>query len=586
MKDEVKSKAQLIKELQDLRRKVAQYELKERNSLPGFPSQERYRTLFEDAPVSLWEEDFSETKGLLEQLRSQGVLDIHRYLTQHPEVMETCLSKLRVLSVNQATLDLFGARDLSELLQYLPQTFTKRSLCTFQHALVSLAERRLQFEEETALRTLTGELRHVLLRSFASSDDLSFSHVIVTMIDITKQKRTEEQLRESEEKFRLIAENTSDGILVIDHEKIVYTSPAYNNLMEIAEHERAGLGPDEIAALIHPDDRERIFADVYAAIAQQRSELRYVYRTVTGTGTQIWREDHARFVYDQHGRYQKSYVVCRDITRQIKHQEEARQREYQIQRANKLASLGVLVSGIAHEINNPNNFISLNISTLREYLAELLPFVEAHEQHREFLGLPYPEFRQDLFDLVDDMEYGSQRISDIVADLRDYSQQRSEKQWEWVDVQRVIEKAYSLCQGKIRKTVASFDTEFPEDLECIYTDQHALEQIVINLLINATQAMDKADTGIRVRVAANVPEPKHIQIEITDNGCGIEQDCLDKIFDPFYTTKPLGEGVGLGLYICHNLLTGIGGKLEVESTVGLGSTFRVILAISGPEGEG
>jgi hypothetical protein len=153
MRDEDNTKAQLMAEVEGLRRKVAHYEDKERNVSPGFPSQERYRTLFEDAPVSLWEEDFSETKALLEQLRCQGVSDVHSYLTHHPDVMETCLSKLTVLSVKQATLELFGARDLPELLQYLPQTFTEQSLHTFQHALAALAEGRPQFEEETVLRT-------------------------------------------------------------------------------------------------------------------------------------------------------------------------------------------------------------------------------------------------------------------------------------------------------------------------------------------------------------------------------------------------------------------------------------------------
>lgn len=1076
MSDEEKTRDQLIAELQSLRRQAAQYEVRGQNCPQACSSEERYRALFEDAPVSLWEEDFSETKALLEQFRRQGVSDFHAYFTQHPEVMETCMRNVKVLWVNRATSDLFGASDLSELLERLPQTFTEDGLITFQHALTSLAEGRPLFEEETTMRTLQGDLRHVLMRSFASPDDFTFSHVVVAMVDITKQKQAaaqlsyqsallqqvsdaiiatdlrltitswntaavkiygwgeteamgqkidellktefltdtqaqaqtllaatgiwqgnirqrskegkvleieasvslarnrkgeiiggvtvnrdvtarkqaeavlkesetnfrtffntvpdflfildeqgmiqecnqavldrlgyapeallrrpvwnvhpenrrqeaaqiitamfqgaqdscllplitcagelipvetsiskgvwngkpalfgvskdisaltfseekfskafylnpsacgisdvendryievndaffqafgfekqevlgktayelgiltpaagqgilqkagergrisnveaalntksgkvlhvllsaenlylqnkkyrytivqditerkqaeaalraskerlilalnvarmgywridcatnkvewsngherlfgisldefggtlddvqqcvhpddrdmgirnlqralegngdfintyrviypngdihwlyshgyvyrdgqgrpdyifgitqditarkqiEEQLRESEERFRLIAENTSDGILVFEQERIVYTSPAYNRMMEVPEHSADGLGPAEIAALIHPEDCERIFTNIYAAIAQKRDDLRYAYRTTTGTGRLIWREDHARFIYDQEGRHQKSYVVCRDITERIRVQEEARQREQQIQRANKLASLGVLVSGIAHEINNPNNFISLNVSTLRKYLADLLPVIDAYVQERqpeEFAGLPYPEFRKELFELVEDIDYGSQRINAIVSNFREYSYQKAERQWQWIEIPCVIEKAYLLCQGKIRKTVASFKTQFPDPLEPVYTDPDALEQIVVNLLINAAQAMDKPDSHILVCVAASALAPEHVQIEIRDNGCGIEQARLDKIFEPFYTTKPLGEGIGLGLYICHNLLAGIGGKLEIESQPGVGSTFRILLTRAAKE---
>jgi PAS domain S-box-containing protein len=254
--------------------------------------------------------------------------------------------------------------------------------------------------------------------------------------------------------------------------------------------------------------------------------------------------------------------------------------ERQLIQKEKLSSLGVLVSSIAHEINNPNNFVSFNIPILRDYIEEMIPIIDEYAvEHPEFelCNLTYPEFRQDIFKLIVNIENGSGRISTFVSNLRKFSQIKYKKSLIWVNLKDVIESVHSICHSKIKSSVKSFVKNIPENLPKIYTEPYALEQILLNLLINAAQAADKHDSWIKLNVTVNNGEQEHIGIEVSDNGCGIDGETQLKIFDPFFTTKSQAEGTGLGLYVCHTLVERLKGRIEVESDPGKGSVFRLIL---------
>jgi len=270
-------------------------------------------------------------------------------------------------------------------------------------------------------------------------------------------------------------------------------------------------------------------------------------------------------------------IRIRDIT-------DARFMERELIQSEKLASLGLLVSGIAHEINNPNNFVSFNIPILRDYLKRLIPFVEEHakvNQDLELFGMSYPEFRKDIFKLLDNVEHGSSRINFIVSDLREFSRKKDKKEHVWLDIRQVIEKAVAICRGKIEKMVKSFELNIPESLPPILADLETLEQILVNILINAAQAADKEDSRVRLSVKLGNSWRDHLIIEVSDNGCGMDEETKAKIYDPFFTTKGPEEGTGLGLYVCRNLIEGLGGRIEVESEPGQGSSFHIILPDKG-----
>lgn len=270
---------------------------------------------------------------------------------------------------------------------------------------------------------------------------------------------------------------------------------------------------------------------------------------------------------------QGSIIRIRDVT-------DARFMERQLIQSEKLASLGLLVSGIAHEIVNPNNFISFNIPILRDYLKKLIPIVEEYGKLHQDLGLfgmSYPEFREDIFKLLDNIEHGSSRINSIASELREFSRKKDKNERVWLDIKQVIEKVVAICRAKIEKIVRSLEFNIPENLPPILADSETLEQILVNILINAAQAADKEDSWIRLSVQLGNTWRDHLIIEISDNGCGMDKETKGKIFDPFFTTKGPEEGTGLGLYVCHNLIEGLGGRIEVESEPGQGSSFRIML---------
>jgi PAS domain S-box-containing protein len=259
---------------------------------------------------------------------------------------------------------------------------------------------------------------------------------------------------------------------------------------------------------------------------------------------------------------------------------EAKRLEQQLIQSEKMASLGVLVSSIAHEINNPNNFVSFNVPILRDYIQEILPIMDDHaaaQPQLEMCNMEYPEFRRDIFKLLDNIEHGSGRINSFVSNLREYSQIKERRPLNWVDLETIIERVLAICRSKIEKNVKSFVKTTPEHLTKVYSNAQVLEQILINLLVNAARAADKKDSWIKLNVKLNENWVDHTIIEVSDNGSGMDEETRRKIFDPFFTTMSTADGTGLGLYICHNLIQGIGGRIEVESESGKGSRFMVIL---------
>jgi len=278
-------------------------------------------------------------------------------------------------------------------------------------------------------------------------------------------------------------------------------------------------------------------------------------------------------IKDKAGKAVEAILHIRDITEQ-------KLFEKQLIQSEKLASLGTLVSSIAHEINNPNSFISFNTPILKEYLEELIPIVDLYAEGRpdlEFFHMPYPEFRKDLYRLLDNIEHGSRRISSVLSDLREFSRGKDFREEKWVDLKSLIEKALAMCEVKIKKTVKSFVKEIPSDLPKVYTDPQALEQILINLLLNAAQASDKDNSKVELSVADGNSWLEKTIIKVSDNGCGMDTDTRKHIFDPFFTSKDRSHGTGLGLYVTQNLVAGLRGRIEVESKAGEGSLFKVIL---------
>jgi signal transduction histidine kinase len=252
----------------------------------------------------------------------------------------------------------------------------------------------------------------------------------------------------------------------------------------------------------------------------------------------------------------------------------------QLGHTQRLAALGLLLSSITHETYNLNNCIIFNIPILREYLEEVVPIIDSHAKNNEgfeLLDMPYPEFRKEFFKIVDNIEHASSRITSTASGLRDFVRKHPGEKQQWADLKQVIENVVVICRGQIMEKVKSFEVDIAKSLPCIFVDPVSLEQVLVNLLINATQAMNKQDSWIKISAKQDRSIQSHLIIEISDNGCGMDEEIKGKIFEPFFTTKAFENSAGLGLFVCNILVQGLGGSIEVESRPGKGSTFRVIL---------
>ena len=247
--------------------------------------------------------------------------------------------------------------------------------------------------------------------------------------------------------------------------------------------------------------------------------------------------------------------------------------------SEKMAALGTMIMGIAHEINNPNGFISFNIPILREYFQEILPILDDYagsNSDLEIMNMTYPVFREDLFTTLENIENGSKRINRIVSSLKEFSKKKDHTTRIFCNLEEVIKKAVTKCGSKIRNQLVSLEVNFPEDLPQMACDPEIIELIIINFLTNAAEAAVDGDPRIKLNVRRD-RKLNTVIIEVIDNGRGIGKSDLDKIFDPFYSTKSSRESTGLGLYLCNALVGQMGARLEVDSVPGQGSTFRLII---------
>lgn len=277
--------------------------------------------------------------------------------------------------------------------------------------------------------------------------------------------------------------------------------------------------------------------------------------------------------------------------------EELAHAHQQLLQSEKLAAIGQLAAGIAHEINNPVGFVLSNLNTLEGYIRTLIRYAEDMDR---LVGKAAPSLRTDLRALAEnaDLDYllgdaptlvqesreGLARVRTIVIDLRDFSRIDSTHVWEWIDIHRCIESTLNIVHNEVkyRAHLVRDYTELPS-VRCIPSQ---ISQVVLNLVVNAAQAysgnhdqLNPAAGTITIRTGVEAADAPRVWFEVADAACGIRPEHLKRIFDPFFTTKPIGQGTGLGLSVTYGIVNAHHGQISVTSAVGIGTTFRVTLPI-------
>lgn len=440
---------------------------------------------------------------------------------------------------------------------------------------------------------------------------------IATLIDITERHEVEEQQRRhqvelvrtveerttelsrSNQELAALMENASIGIVYSNGRHILRSNRKFSEVFELSSTEQ-----QEVIASRFFSSRSAYEELVNTAtpVLSEGRPLMHEMEMITARGNRIWVQiiaypanpaDPSVGVWwllqdrSEVMRAQRELVEnYREITNAHKRLEEAQD---QLLQSEKMASVGLLAAGVAHEINNPVGFVSSNLGSLRRYIEPLLVLIGLYDKLD--LSSLAPEFsqqiwqlqkqadlefiREDLPQLLKESEEGLGRVKKIVQDLKDFSRV-DHSDWQEADINVGLESTLNVVRNEIRYR-AEVKKDYGE-LPLVRCLAGQINQVFMNLIVNAAHAIDKHGE-IRLRTYR---DDRWVCVEVSDSGCGISPEMQRRIFDPFFTTKPVGQGTGLGLSVSFSIVQKHGGRIEVESALDQGSCFKVWLPIDGP----
>jgi PAS domain S-box-containing protein len=401
-----------------------------------------------------------------------------------------------------------------------------------------------------------------------------------TTIEVALFKhKIEQELKESQERFREIFQQNLDGIVLIKRHNFepIDLNPEAVSLFGFSREELK----QNFNKIFETDENYRLFK-------QEVSSLRSPGSQFLLNRCRLRRKDGSEIVCSIKTNifrlHEKDILYCsfRDMTEKIAGEKETKRLQSKLIQANKMTALGTLASGLAHEINNPNNFIMANTQILQQVWASAAEILrEYYEAKGDFSlgGLLFSEARDIIPKLLADSLEGSRRIKYITDNLREYSRPKDEPDFAQVSIHQVLEFSISILSSQIKKSTDAFSFEPGEDIPLFTGNFQQMEQVFINLIQNALQSLPDRTRGVRIRTFYH-REDRAIVVEITDEGMGMDPKILDRITDPFFTTKQDQGGTGLGLYISYSIVKAHRGVLEFASHPGAGTTAAVKIPVT------
>jgi PAS domain S-box-containing protein len=396
--------------------------------------------------------------------------------------------------------------------------------------------------------------------------------------EMAERQQAESALRASEERFRAITETANEAIISVDQTGTIVSWNA--GATTIFGYEAAEALGTPVARLV-PDQYQEAYAREFAEWATS-GRSRFLGAAIEWTGV---RRDGSECPLEVSlstwVTAQGAYVtgIIRDLTARKRLEEQTRQQELQLIQANKMTAVGTLVSGVAHEINNPNQLVLMNARMLAEAWHDALEILDTYQQERgDFLlgALPYAEMRQTVPALVQDIHDGARRIERIVTDLRDFARPRARGSFEIFALNEAVQRALRLLTSLIQRRTRRFHVDLAADVPPVGGDSQQVEQIVVNLVVNALEALPDPERAVTVSTRFE-PTERCVSLAVEDEGVGIPPEHLARLCDPFFTTKHESGGTGLGLAITATLVRAHGGRLRIASDPGRGTRAVVVL---------
>jgi PAS domain S-box-containing protein len=518
-------------------------------------SEARYRRIFDTAAVCIWDEDFSQVVAALDGLRARGVRDFGRYFDEHPEFVTEAAGLVRVRDVNDATLELFEARDKAELIGSLDRVFLPETLAVFRDELLALANGAASFKATAPAQTLGGRRIDILLSMVFPPEDPRLSSVLVSMLDMTERKRAEDALRASQAQKGAVIELALDAVVVIDERGcILEFNPAAERIFGIRRADALGR---EMAELIMPArfrDQHRAGMKLYLASGQHKILGRRLEVTGLKADGSEFPVELAINATDVNGRPIFTGFL-RDVTAE-------REAEAQLRQAQKMDSVGQLTGGVAHDFNN---LLTVIIGALDWTLDRV-----------------QGDVRSALEPALRAAESGAALVQRLLAFSR-----RQTLIPEEVDFNRLAAEMEALLRRTLGEDI-EIEMKLNPRLWTALADKGQVETALLNLTVNARDAMPAGgkltiETG-NVHLDddyatqnTEIAPGDYVMLAVTDTGKGMPPEVVDRAFEPFFTTKEVGKGSGLGLSMVYGFAKQSGGHVKIYSEVDHGTTVRLYL---------
>ena len=399
------------------------------------------------------------------------------------------------------------------------------------------------------LRLHTVKLRDINNRTYAA---------VHFFRDLTYERRMLENLNRSESMYRAITDFAGVGIMLFRKEAIIYLNERMLSIMGVQGPE---IGMDDFAAWIHPDDRRRVYGRLKKLFDKKPVPARFEFRGLPGEGMRYY-SGYAQVIdYEEQPTI---HFIVDDITAQKELEEKARINELRLYHEDRLTALGVMAAGIAHELNQPLNTLSVITDGL------LFGRDEGWDLDRE-----------DLFENMEMISRQIIRMSEVIRNIRDFSREDRVQTEDAVHLNEAVDNVFLMIGRQLEAHGIQVDKRFEPGLPQVIANLNRMEQVIMNLIVNARQALDECGKKRKEIRVHTTNSNGCVTLEVADNATGIEEGTLSKVFDPFFTTKEVGKGTGLGLSISQSILSEFRGRIEVFNNDRGGATFRVTLPSAG-----
>jgi PAS domain S-box-containing protein len=384
----------------------------------------------------------------------------------------------------------------------------------------------------------------------------------VILVDITERKRAEDRLKVQEQEIRMIVENTRDWIIRFDtSQRLTYVNPAAVKAIGLTKEALLGNEPGSVVRENALKPRFEEIAGVKRALQQvletgQPLNVQAAWTLPTGNG---YFTLHLEPEFDAHGALTSILAIARDITELTTHEEKLRQTQAELARAVRLTAMGELTASIAHEVNQPLMGVVTNADAATRWLAAVPPNLE--------------EARQAVGRIARD----GNRASEVIKRIRTLMKKGIPARIP-VNLNELIKETIAVGQAELDRQQVRLKVELAAELPCVTADRVQLQQVILNLAMNALDSLSAvADCPRVLRLRTDRPEPNTVRVAVADTGCGIAPQEIERIFEPFYTTKP--QGLGMGLAISRSIVEAHGGRLWATQHDGPGVTFQFTLPI-------